>query len=256
MNKFIKLSIIIFIVILIITTYVNKEGLTNNYKYTAVIIEPRKHKALEFVLQNFNDNLSDDWQFIVFHGTKNKEYTENICKKVFNPKRVKLINLNVNNLNAETYSSIFYDKSFYNIIQTETFLVFQTDSIICSKHKKLINNYLKYDYVGAPWLDGGGVGNGGLSLRKKSKMLEIVNNCKTKDDNGKYLIEDGVFSYGCKGIPIYKPSVKEATNFSIETYISNKSFGIHKAYAYLDSDEINDIKGWCPEITKLEKLNK
>ena len=24
----------------------------------------------------------------------------------------------------------------------------------------------------------------------------------------------------------------------------------------LSSDEINDIKGWCPEITKLEKLNK
>jgi hypothetical protein len=29
-------------------------------KYTAVIIEPRQHKALQFVLNNFLENLNDE----------------------------------------------------------------------------------------------------------------------------------------------------------------------------------------------------
>ena len=43
-------------------------------KYTAVLIEPRKHKALPFVLNNFFENLSDEWSFVIFHGNQNYEY--------------------------------------------------------------------------------------------------------------------------------------------------------------------------------------
>jgi hypothetical protein len=44
----------------------------NRNKYTALIIEPRKHKALEFVLKNFLENLSNEWSIIIFHGNLNK----------------------------------------------------------------------------------------------------------------------------------------------------------------------------------------
>jgi hypothetical protein len=47
-------------------------------KYTAIIIEPRKHKALTFVLTNFLENLSNEWDFIIFHGINNSEYIKNI----------------------------------------------------------------------------------------------------------------------------------------------------------------------------------
>jgi len=253
--NYLKIAILLFLLLMIIIKYSNKEGLQNNYKYTAIIIEPREHKALEFVLKNFNDNLSDEWQFIVFHGNKNKEYTEKICKKVFIPERVKLIDLKVDDLNQYTYSGVLLEKSFYDNIKTEHFLIFQTDSIICGKYKKTIDDFLKYDYIGAPYGDNTGVGNGGLSLRKKSKMLEILNKCKIKDDKDRYLMEDRVFSYGCDDIDIHLPSIKEANNFSIESTMSNKSFGIHKAYHYLDDKQINAINEWCPEITKLAKLN-
>ena len=33
-----------------------------NNKYTAIIVEPRKHIALEFVLNNFLENLNNDWK--------------------------------------------------------------------------------------------------------------------------------------------------------------------------------------------------
>ena len=246
--KVIFIALIILLLLIIYNKISKKEGFENNYKYTAIIIEPREHKALEFVLQNFNDNLSDEWQFIVFHGNKNKEYTENICKKVFAPNKVSLINLNVDNLTISDYNKLLYTKNFYSNIPTETFLIFQTDSIICSKHKDLINNFLNYDYVGAPWIHNQEVGNGGLSLRKKSKMLEILNNC-IHDEN---INEDLFFSKSCNNITINKPQFEESKLFSIETVYNNKSFGIHKAYNYIDNNIINE---WCPEMITLKELN-
>ena len=245
---YLKISIILFIIITIFIKFNNKkEKFENNYKYTAVIVEPREHKALDFVLQNFNDNLSVEWQFIVFHGNKNKEYTEKICKRIFIPERIKLENLNVDNLTITEYNKLLYSEEFYNKIPTETFLIFQTDTIICSKHKELINKFLDYDYVGAPWINKN-VGNGGLSLRKKSKMLEILNNCNHDDNTN----EDIFFSESCDKVTINKPTYDDAKLFSIETVNSDKSFGIHKAYNYLD---INTINGWCPEINILNELN-
>ena len=48
--------------------------------YTAIIIEPRNHKALPFVVNNVIDNLSNDWNVIIFHGNMNINYVKNIVK--------------------------------------------------------------------------------------------------------------------------------------------------------------------------------
>lgn len=248
------LLLLFLLLILLIVIRINiKEGNTSigQYKYTAVIIEPREHPALEFVLQNFNDNLSDEWQFVVFHGNKNIKYTQNICDKVFKNDKVKLVNLGIDNLTISEYSGLFYNNILYDNIPTETFLIFQTDSIICSKHKDTINDFLEYDYVGAPW-ENGNVGNGGLSLRKKSKMLEIVKKCKIIKEGDKYVAEDLIFFNGCNLVELNKPNFDQAKEFSLESIYNEKSFGLHKAYAYLDTNKIGE---WCPEIIKLKELN-
>ena len=54
-----------------------KEGMQNNY--TAIIVEPREHKALYFVLENALTNLDENWNIVILHGTQNKEYLENLC---------------------------------------------------------------------------------------------------------------------------------------------------------------------------------
>ena len=228
------------------------------YKYTAIIIEPRRHKALNYVLTNFYNNLSDEWQIIIFHGTNNIEIVKNTIIN-FDKNRVKLINLNVHNLSIPDYCNLFYNNWLYDNIPTETFLVFQTDSIICPKYKHLINDFLKYDYVGAPWNDAimkdiknvyGGkdrVGNGGLSLRKKSKMLEILNNYKefTQPKNGRFIPEDVFFSIRTSN----KPSDDEAKNFAIESVYNDKAFGVHKSYGYVNLE-------WFPEVNILRDLNR
>ena len=159
----------------------NKENFDNNSKkkYTAVIVEPRKHKALSFVLENFLTNLSEEWDIIIMHGNKNEDYVDDIIENGLSSfeNRISKVNLNVDNLTIDDYNKLLKSKEFYEKIPTEVFLIFQTDTVICENDKELINKFLEYDYVGAPWINGG-VGNGGLSLRKKSKMLEIINKCR------------------------------------------------------------------------------
>jgi hypothetical protein len=224
-----------------------------NTSYTAIIIEPRKHHALNFVLHNILENLNNQWSIIVFHGNKNEQFIKDIISKDLEKykSRITLISLNKDDLNTYDYNSLLLDKDFYNNIPTETFLVFQTDSFIISKNKDKINDFLSYDYVGAPWYFPKGnqhshlnekVGNGGFSLRKKSKMLEIIDKCKSKwDFNG----EDRFFSMPCDDIKIYKPTAKKAEEFCSESIINKDSFGIHKIWAY---HSLSDIEVAFPEI--------
>jgi hypothetical protein len=51
------------------------------FKYNAIIIEPRKHKAIEFVLNNICECLSNEWGIIFFHGKNNIEYVTKIVEK-------------------------------------------------------------------------------------------------------------------------------------------------------------------------------
>jgi hypothetical protein len=225
------------------------------FKYTAIIVEPRCHKALSFVLQNFFENLSDEWGFIIFHGTNNEEYVKNIINQqlpMHTYRIIKYVNLLVEDLNSLTYSSIFKSRLFYSHIETDLFLVFQTDSMIITENKELINNYLTYDYVGAPWADKV-VGNGGLSLRNKHKMIEIINH-RGHDDN---TMEDYYFTR-YHNIPMNTPVFEQAIKFSIETVFNDTIFGIHNAWKYLHSSQIYHLIHKYPKsnIVKLIELNQ
>ena len=50
-------------------------------KKIAFLTEPRKHKALEFVLQNFISVLPSDWKIQVNHGVQNLDYLKSIIDK-------------------------------------------------------------------------------------------------------------------------------------------------------------------------------
>lgn len=254
------------------------------YKYSAVIIEPRSHPALEFVLNNFTTNLNDDWGFIIFYGNLNYNYIINIITKIPNYNiRIKLINLNVDNLTIKMYNDLLTNINLYENIPTETFLIFQTDTLINPKYKDLIYEFIDYDYVGSPWISNGDVGNGGLSLRKKSKMIEIIKKKKYYlEINGQtfelnrdtyepniYLNEDIYFSLNqiflktnvgnVKGnfiihhdVELNKPNFETAKRFSSETILSEIYFGIHKVYDYVD---LQLLYNSFPLALELGKIN-
>ena len=221
-------------------------------KYTAVLIEPRKHKALPFVLNNFFENLSDEWSFVIFHGNKNHEYIMDIMENQlpqYKHRVIQYVNLNIDNFNnLIEYSMFVINPFFYSCIPSEIFLMFQTDTMIFKENKLLINNFLKYDYVGAPWHWDECVGNGGLSLRRKSKMLEIINNVPYHFNN------EDIYFCTQKVIPLNRPSFEEAQYFSIETVFNETSFGIHNAWRYIASDKLNYLLEKYPELNTLKNL--
>jgi hypothetical protein len=57
----------------------------------------------------------------------------------------------------------------------EWLLLFQTDSMLCANSRQSLNSWLEYDWVGAPWSPSARFGgNGGLSLRRVSAIMEIL----------------------------------------------------------------------------------
>lgn len=236
------------------------------WKYTAVIIEPRKHKALEFVLRNFIENLSDEWKILIFHGRQNKEFIQEIIlRNEFENRIDKLIQLDVDNLSIAQYNRMLINPSFYNCILTEIMLIFQTDTMILSRNKDLINDFLEFDYVGSPWKNIKMVGNGGLSLRRKSKMIEIceyymkmMEDKKIKEEIMKFLDENNedVMISLQKTIYINTPEFKNAVYFGMETVYNEISFGIHSIWKHFTEEEmIKTLKDY-PEIRILMELNK
>ena len=149
---------------------------------------------------------------------------------------------------------MFKLESFYEHIPSEIFLVFQTDTMIFEENRHIVYEFLDYDYVGAPWNKSlkwakqfNYVGNGGLSLRKKSKMLELIKNVDINIIEN----EDIFFSRNQKGIFVKKPEYEIAKKFSMETVFSDTTFGCHSAWKHIDR---NLLYSKYPNIKQLMQL--
>jgi len=230
-----------------------------DFKYTAIIIEPRKYKSLEFVLNNILDCLDNSWKVILFHGINNEEYCT-IIKNKLNNDRLFTIKLNIVNLNQKTYSELLATKYvIYDNIDTEYFLIFQTDSMILKQNIYLLDKFLNndYDYIGAPWLktayiptkERDYIGNGGFSLRKKSKMIQIIKNHKWDENNEWH--EDLFFSKKYKDIEIKKPEYEIAKLFCVDEVFSPITLACHKPWFHHHYNELIKI---YPEIETLKSL--
>ena len=214
--------------------------------YTAVIVEPRKHPALSFVLHNFAANLSKDWKILVFHGKDNKEFVHDIIQGMEDPSRfLTPIQLDVTNLSFEQYNAVLMSQAFYRCIPTETLLIFQTDTMILEPSQ--LQEFLSYDYVGAPWTMGH-VGNGGLSLRKKTNMITVITTV-----NPFHVNEDVYFSMQ-KIVPLKKPTFQDAQRFSVETVFHPSPFGIHAPWKNLTFEEMDQLIVRYPAIQELIRL--
>lgn len=231
--------------------------------YTAIIIEPRKHKALYFVLNNVLQCLSNEWNVVFFHGNLNLDYSIPIVdelNEIYNH-RIRMVNLNVDNLDLISYSKLLATKSIvYDYIDTEYFLVFQTDSMILKKNIHLLDHFLNsgYDYIGAPWLISNYditkkcdyIGNGGFSLRKTSKMLEIIETIQWNQ-----IYEDIYFATNYPNIQVKKPTYNKALEFCFDDVFYPNSLACHKPWdSYHSKINFNEMCEIYPECFILHQL--
>ena len=206
----------------------------NNFKKTAVIIEPRKHPLLKYVLYNFMYFLSPKgWKFQIFCGTDNKEWLEEELQELKD--EISIYQLPYSNLNEVMYNILLTNSGFWKSIygSPEYVLIFQTDCLI---FKDDIEDYFKYDMIGAPWKHSPYRGcNGGFSLRNRKEMIKVC-----EENTYKYENEDGWFSY-TNADKLKLPDLKDKMKFSMETLYSPNSTGMHAAYKHHFEEDIVKI---------------
>lgn len=135
----------------------------------------------------------------------------------------------------EEYSE-FVIKNLHKYIKTEFALIVQHDGYVVNA-LAWDNEFLNYDYIGAPWwyVEGNNVGNGGFSLRSK-KLLEATANLLSEKTTLECHPEDDVIcrqnydSLTNQGIKF--AFVELAKKFSIEGWgttdrIYDNQFGFH-----------------------------
>lgn len=164
---------------------------------------------------------------------KNDDYTSSICG-------VKIVNADF----TEDYS-LWILKNLKNYISSEYSLIHQWDSCVIDQ-KKWTDDFLDFDYIGAPWGPPLNlVGNGGFSLRSSL----FIESCSDKDiinslPVGRFILgnEDFHACCTCKNLISEKykvkfPTLDTALRFSVErvgpegfdpaNLSTYKSFGFH-----------------------------
>ena len=214
---------------------------------TAIIIEPRRHAALPFVIDNVAGCVPAAWRVVVFHGLDNGGFARGAIAQSPHRARISAVELPAANLTIPMYNAVFGARAFYDLIPTDRFLVFQTDSMMFPEHAAGLPDFLDYDYVGAPWeaCNGGGVGNGGFSLRRKGPALAALARCAYNVQSN----EDGFFAAASPK----KPPAELAGAFSFEAIYSPKSIGCHGPWKYIPHDL---LYGTYPALQELAALQR
>lgn len=225
--------------------------------YTIVLIEPRKHKALDYVIRNALDNLDERWALLIFHGTTNKIYLDKIVEGLTDEqqKRISFRDLGVDNLDYDAYQALKTSIDFYKSLPTEICLFMETDSMIIPRNKNNIYHFLEYDYVGAPWSGGinspessDGVGNGGLSLRRRSAIIVTL-------QEHPYTSKCGPEDCHISKFVTNKPRLDKACAFSMESIPCWDSFGLHKPWNYIGMKYILQVVPNIQELIDLQGVD-
>jgi hypothetical protein len=123
--------------------------------------------------------------------------------------------------------SLFCIKELYKYIETDFLLIVQYDGWVL-RPDAWTEEFLKYDYIGAPWSfhETFKVGNGGFSLRSK-RLMEFVSKL-----DGPYHPEDVAICRGAWNEKIHEAGMRIAPfdlamKFSSESYPYNGQFGWH-----------------------------
>ena len=137
--------------------------------------------------------------------------------------------------------------------------------MICAKAEKTLDDFLDYDFIGAPMGKKlgaeTGVG-GGLSLRNRRRMLEIVRNANWEDEKKGEREHDGSmkenreevwFWRKLKTFPLLEDPGRKATLPDFETA---RAFAVGPVrgeepmafdLVHVHEDMMDEVLRWCPE---------
>ncbi|KAI1369170.1 hypothetical protein F5Y08DRAFT_335007 [Xylaria arbuscula] len=160
-----------------------------NVSKVALLIEDRPLPNLAPLLLQFIAVVPPDWRFR-FMGSSESVTSLNASHAVRSQVNAGKLDLtfipgNMSTSGGEMISRFLTTLWVYETLlrPAEWLLVFQSDSILCANSRQNLDDFLYYDWVGSPWNPSGRFGgNGGLSLRRVSAIIEVLRN-QVRADN-------------------------------------------------------------------------
>lgn len=243
-----------------------------NISKVAVLLETRPLPHLvPLILHNIN-NMPSDWPFRIYNSVDNQEMLftnpEILAYMAIGKITVVPIYQRFDDFMAWVRVGRYLTsrKFWKNLSPAKKVLFFQSDAIICSQSTKSIEDYMEYDWIGAPigpgwspdtlregeiWM------NGGISLRDREVMLDILDPQKypwtssyiSETDRGLITAEDQYFCKRMYEIGAKLPSLEVAKTFGVETVAYETPWSTHKAWQYLNEADLPKLEAFCPEST-------
>ncbi|KAF7864543.1 hypothetical protein EAF04_006675 [Stromatinia cepivora] len=161
-----------------------------NASKVALLIENRVNPILSPLMLHFMSVVPPDWRFrfmgsleSVAHMNTSRAIRQHVASGKLD---LTYIPANMTTGSQEEISRFLTNLWLYETVlkPAEWLLVFQTDSMLCANSRQSLNNWLDYDWVGAPWNPNGRFGgNGGLSLRRVSAIIDVLRHQVRVDDS-------------------------------------------------------------------------
>lgn len=162
-------------------TYAN-QSIYNESK-VALLIENRPQPIIVPLMLKFMYQMPPDWRFRFMGSPESVAFVNQSAAMREHVKSGKVdltyIPANMSTAGQEMISRFLTTLWLYDTVlqPAEILLVFQTDSMVCANNKRSMDDFIGYDWVGAPWSVGGRYGgNGGLSIRRVSRIIDILRN--------------------------------------------------------------------------------
>lgn len=132
---------------------------------------------------------------------------------------------------------------FWAMLRGSHCLFFDADSILCSRG---VERFMDYDYVGSPWAPGKSfspyvrVGDGGLSLRRKTAMETIASENQRRNMISR---EDVFFALhtALNADRFRVPGFETARQFSVESDYFSTPIGMHRPWECLPTDKMRSL---------------
>ncbi|KAK0659719.1 hypothetical protein QBC41DRAFT_45066 [Cercophora samala] len=231
--------------------------------FEAVLIESSlTSPALIPVLLHFSSVLPAHWSLVIYTSPNNFTVPHSAAfRNLLSSRRldIRFLPKNVTFTNSASVSTFLASSNGWlwnELSHVERVLFFQLDSIICANSIATIDDFVKWDYVGAPINSTYGEGyNGGLSIRNPRLFLEVA-----REGNYTNGFEDQWFYKKLKerraqgDYKVRLPGVAEASRFAVETLWGDRPLGYHQPQRWWKGkagERMGEIEEWCPEVGML-----
>lgn len=230
----------------------------SNSNKVAVLVETRMTNLFVPVVNAFLINLSPSWRIQIFHTQAMRdEILSSHLASFISSGKIVLTLLTASPTSKNAFSAMITSTRFWDQVIGEKVLIFQLDSILCSRSRWKVDDFLEWDYIGAPWghyhTTGPGFlppkgGNGGLSLRSKSWCVKTI---QLHPWDG--LPEDVYFSRYIDKLGGRVADRSTAARFSVEGLYTIGAAGVHQPWlagpgiGIRRNSFVNEFESFCPE---------